>query len=142
MQSIADCISIAIQLIHTVWCRVIAGYKGSIPVAVKMLSSQEPEVVAKFLEEADLMKRFTHPNIVSILGRYLCLKRSSGHSLYLSLSQSLSVLRPTHTGGKPAICAYWADNAPGTHSAMMTRYIPLTPMMSSLNRVKLHNRAP
>ena len=102
--------------------------------AVKTLSSQEPAVVAKFLEEADLMKKFTHPNIVSILGRYLCLERSSGLSLslFLSLSRSLSVLGPTHTGSKPAICAYWADNAPDAHSAMMT----------SLNRIKLHNRAP
>ena len=46
----------------------IAGYRGSIPVAVKTLSSQEPEVIGRFLEEAELMKKFSHPNIVSILG--------------------------------------------------------------------------
>ena len=59
--------------------------------AVKTLSSQEPAVVAKFLEEADLMKKFTHPNIVSILGRYLCLERSSGLSLSLSVSVLVSL---------------------------------------------------
>jgi len=47
----------------------IAGYKGKIPVAVKTLSSQDPAVVEKFMEEAELMKRFTHPNIVSLLGQ-------------------------------------------------------------------------
>ena len=47
----------------------IAGYRESIPVAVKTLNSQEPRIVDKFLEEAELMKKFTHPNIVSILGR-------------------------------------------------------------------------
>jgi hypothetical protein len=46
----------------------IAGYQGSIPVAVKTLSSQEPDIIEKFLEEAELMKKFSHPNIVSILG--------------------------------------------------------------------------
>ena len=38
------------------------------------------------------------------------------HSLSLSLSLS-------HMGGRPAICAYWADYAPDTHSAMMARYL-------------------
>ena len=46
----------------------IAGYSDCIPVAVKTLTSQEPEVVQKFLEEAELMKKFSHPNIVAILG--------------------------------------------------------------------------
>ena len=46
----------------------IAGYTGKIPVAVKTLTSREPEVVRKFMEEADLMKTFSHPNIVSLLG--------------------------------------------------------------------------
>lgn len=36
--------------------------------AVKTLTAQEPEVVRKFLEEAELMKKFSHPNILSILG--------------------------------------------------------------------------
>ena len=40
------------------------------PVAVKTLSSRDPELVAKFMEEADLMKKFSHPNIVSLLGKY------------------------------------------------------------------------
>lgn len=49
----------------------IAGYKGELPVAVKTLSSREPEMVARFMEEAELMKKFSHPNIVSLLGRTL-----------------------------------------------------------------------
>ena len=51
----------------------IAGYKGEIPVAVKTLSTTSSEVVGKFMEEAELMKKFTHPNIVSLLGEYLIL---------------------------------------------------------------------
>ena len=51
----------------------IAGYKGKIPVAVKTLSTTSSEVVGKFMEEAELMKKFTHPNIVSLLGEYLIL---------------------------------------------------------------------
>lgn len=46
----------------------IAGYSGSIPVAVKTLNSRDPDKIHKFLEEAELMKKFSHPNIVSILG--------------------------------------------------------------------------
>ena len=46
----------------------IAGYQGSIPVAVKTLNTQEPDIIENFLEEAELMKKFSHPNIVSILG--------------------------------------------------------------------------
>ena len=47
----------------------IAGFKGKIPVAVKTLTSRDPTVVSKFMEEADLMKKFSHPNIVSMLGK-------------------------------------------------------------------------
>ncbi len=46
----------------------IAGYNGEIPVAVKTLSGNHPQLVRKFMEEADLMRRFSHPNIVSLLG--------------------------------------------------------------------------
>ena len=46
----------------------IAGYKGKIPVAVKTLTSRDPDIIQKFVEEAELMKKFTHPNIVSLLG--------------------------------------------------------------------------
>ena len=46
----------------------IAGFKGELPVAVKTLSSRDPEMVAKFMDEAELMKKFSHPNIVSLLG--------------------------------------------------------------------------
>ena len=41
------------------------------PVAVKTLSSRDPERLGKFLEEADIMKKFSHPNIVSLLGEQL-----------------------------------------------------------------------
>lgn len=47
----------------------IAGFTDTIPVAVKTLSSTDPEVVTKFMEEAELMKKFSHPNIVSLLGK-------------------------------------------------------------------------
>ena len=47
----------------------IAGYSGKIPVAVKTLTSRDPVVIKMFYEEADLMKVFSHPNIVSLLGR-------------------------------------------------------------------------
>ena len=39
--------------------------------AVKTLSSRDPEQLGKFLEEADIMKKFLHPNIVSLLGELL-----------------------------------------------------------------------
>ena len=46
----------------------IADYKGKVPVAVKTLTSSDPSVISKFKEEADLMWKFVHPNIVSLLG--------------------------------------------------------------------------
>ena len=46
----------------------IAGYSGKIPVAVKMLTRREPSVIARFMKEANLMMKFSHPNIVSLLG--------------------------------------------------------------------------
>ena len=49
----------------------IAGYSGDLPVAVKTLSSRDPSVIQKFTDETDLMKKFTHPNIVSLLGKPL-----------------------------------------------------------------------
>ena len=36
--------------------------------AVKTLSSTDEHDIEKFLEEVELMKRFCHPNIVSLLG--------------------------------------------------------------------------
>ncbi|CAI8011353.1 Inactive tyrosine-protein kinase transmembrane receptor ROR1 [Geodia barretti] len=48
--------------------RGIAGFKRDLPVAVKTLTSRDPQKVAKFMEEAELMKKFSHPNIVSLLG--------------------------------------------------------------------------
>ncbi len=53
---------------HFLSPKAIAGYEGKIPVAVKTLTSRDPEVLAKFMEEANLMKKFSHPNIVSLLG--------------------------------------------------------------------------
>jgi len=40
----------------------------NVPVAVKTLSSTNPSVVKKFNDEANLMKKLSHPNILSILG--------------------------------------------------------------------------
>ena len=37
--------------------------------AVKTLNNKDPDVIQKFKEEAELMKRFSHPNIVSLLGK-------------------------------------------------------------------------
>ena len=51
----------------------ICGFEGKIPVAVKILSSTDPKLTRKFMEEAELMKRFSHPNIVSLLGTYVSL---------------------------------------------------------------------
>ena len=36
--------------------------------AVKTLSSTDEQDVERFLEEIDLMKKFCHPNIISLLG--------------------------------------------------------------------------
>lgn len=49
--------------------QAIAGFTDRIPVAVKTLSSSDRDVVKKFMEEAELMKKFSHPNIVSLLGK-------------------------------------------------------------------------
>ena len=46
----------------------IAGFSGQILVAVKTLSTRDPVMVDKFVQEAELMKIFSHPNIVSLLG--------------------------------------------------------------------------
>ena len=46
----------------------IAGYEETLPVAVKTLSSTSKRDLQKFMEEIDLMKKFCHPNIVSLLG--------------------------------------------------------------------------
>ncbi len=40
-----------------------------VPVAVKTLSSTDPAVIKKFFDEANLMKKLSHPNIISILGQ-------------------------------------------------------------------------
>ena len=45
--------------------------KEKIPVAVKTLTSRDPTVISKFKEEADLMRIFVHPKIVSLLGMTL-----------------------------------------------------------------------
>ena len=37
--------------------------------AVKTITSTDPEVVKNFGQEAELMKKFCHPNIVSLLGK-------------------------------------------------------------------------
>ena len=62
--------------------------------AVKTLASRDPDKVTKFMDEAELMKNFSHPNIVSLLGMLhwitichesFCLLRTSFVLLYPSL---------------------------------------------------------
>lgn len=60
----------------------IAGYHGYIPVAVKTLSTTDPEIVKKFMEEAELMKIFSHPNIVSLLGKKIRILEVFEQSLF------------------------------------------------------------
>ena len=43
--------------------------------AVKTLTSRDPEVIKKFNEEANLMMKFSHPNIVSLLGIDPCVHK-------------------------------------------------------------------
>lgn len=54
------------------WFQSIGGFNGKIPVAVKTLSSTDPVIVQKFSEEANLMKKFVHPNVISLLGKSSC----------------------------------------------------------------------
>ena len=65
----------------------IAGYSGKIPVAVKTLTSRDPSVIGKFMEEADLMKKFSHPNIVSLLG--MSIHKLQQDDAYLILSSHM-----------------------------------------------------
>ena len=51
----------------------IANYGGLLPVAVKTLSSRASHMLEKFVQETNLMKKFCHPNIVSLLGKLLSL---------------------------------------------------------------------
>ena len=46
----------------------ICGIQGSAYVAVKTLTSRDPKDIERFTEETRLMKKFIHPNIVSMLG--------------------------------------------------------------------------
>ena len=46
----------------------ICGIQGSVFVAVKTLTSRDPKDIERFSEEMSLMKKFIHPNIVSMLG--------------------------------------------------------------------------
>jgi hypothetical protein len=48
--------------------KCICGYEGNLPVAVKTLSHEKMKDINKFMEEVHLMKKFTHPHIVSLLG--------------------------------------------------------------------------
>ena len=48
------------------------GYKGSVPVAVKTLSHEKMKDIDKFMQEVDLMKKFSHPSIVSLIGELAC----------------------------------------------------------------------
>ena len=55
------------------------------PVAVKTLSSTDPVIVQKFGEEANLMKKFVHPNVVSLLGKSCTLSSMQSTTMQLSL---------------------------------------------------------
>ena len=46
--------------------------QGSVPVAVKTLSHEKMKDIDKFMQEVDLMKKFSHPNIVSLIGELAC----------------------------------------------------------------------
>ena len=48
----------------------IAGCTNLAPVAVKTLSSRQGKLLQKFRQEVDLMKKFSHPNIVTLLGEF------------------------------------------------------------------------
>ena len=65
----SDCIAV----VHMCVCmQDICGYEGMLPVAVKTLSSLKKDEMEKFYEEIEMMRTFTHPNIVSLLGTALC----------------------------------------------------------------------
>ena len=53
-----------------VYHKDICGVQGSVLVAVKTLTSRDPKDIQRFSEEMGLMKKFIHPNIVSLLGMY------------------------------------------------------------------------
>lgn len=46
----------------------IAGYQGNLPVAVKTLSKSRMKDIDKFMQEVNIMKKFTNPNIICLLG--------------------------------------------------------------------------
>ena len=53
-----------------VYSQDICGIQGSVLVAVKTLTSRDPKDIQRFSEEINLLKKFIHPNIVSLLGMY------------------------------------------------------------------------
>ena len=55
-----------------VYVQGACGYKGSVPVAVKTLSHEKLKEIDKFMQEVNLMKKFSHPNIVSLIGELAC----------------------------------------------------------------------
>ena len=63
------CASSVYTIYVVLYLKDIAGFSGNIPVAVKTLTSRDSDVIKKFYEEAELMKKFSHPNIVSLLGK-------------------------------------------------------------------------
>jgi hypothetical protein len=54
--------------VHLMKAKNICGHSGSIQVAVKILSNLQVENMKTFYEEMEVMKQFTHSNIVSFLG--------------------------------------------------------------------------
>ena len=80
--------------INEIHLQGIAGYEQPLPVAVKTITSTDPEVVKNFRQEAELMKKFCHPNIVSLLGKSMC------HHVYmrqLLLTRSVNGINFVHT---------------------------------------------
>ena len=47
---------------------------GTVPVAVKMIKSEEDTVESDFLREASVMRTLRHPKLVQLFGVYICTK--------------------------------------------------------------------
>ena len=62
---------LAVTHLYTYSQQDICGVQGSVLVAVKTLTSRDPKDIQRFSEEMGLMKKFIHPNIVSLLGTYV-----------------------------------------------------------------------
>ena len=57
--------------------------------AVKTLSFRAPNMLEKFIQETNLMKKFCHPNIVSLLGEFAVHLSPSYSDCYIQSNLSL-----------------------------------------------------